>query len=82
MEARAPIRKLAVVGSKREARLRHLFLVYAEAPEGEEVDVGIDVAPGETLLSFVRVDVRVPGRPGCNDELKGGGGVRGEDCVA
>ena len=81
-EARAPIRELAVVGGEREPRLRYLSLVHAEAPEGEEVDVGIDVALVKTHLSLVRVDVRVPDQPRGNDELEGRGGVRGEDRVA
>jgi hypothetical protein len=56
--------------------------VHAEAPEGEEVIVGIDIALVKTLLSLMRVDVRVPGRPWGNNKLKGRGGVRGEDRVA
>jgi hypothetical protein len=35
--------------------------VHAEAPEREELDVGVDVALVEFFLSLMRVDVRVPG---------------------
>ena len=82
MEARAPTREFAVVGGEREPRLRYLSLVHAEAPEGEEVNMGIDVAFVKTLFSLVHVDMRVPGQPGGNDELEGQGGVPGKDRVA
>ncbi len=65
-----------------EPCLGHLSLVHAKAPEREKLDVGVDVALVEFLLSVVRVDVRLPGRPCGNDERKGGEGVRCEDRIA
>ena len=61
MEVRAPIHKFTVVGGKQETRLHYLSLVHAKAPEGEEVNVGIDVSLVKTLLFLVRVYVCVPG---------------------
>ncbi len=73
VDARAPIRELAVVRGEQESRLLHFPLVHAEAPEREELDVGVNVALVEFFLSLVRVDVRVPGRPRSDDELEGRG---------
>ncbi len=61
---------------------RDLSLVHTKAPEREKLDVGIDIALIKFLLSVVRVDVRLPGRPCGKDEREGVGGVRGEDRVA
>ncbi len=82
MEARAPVRELAVVGGDRKPRLGHISLVHAKAPEREELNVGINVALVKFLLSFVRVDVRLPGRPSGEDERKGGRGspMQGSHC--
>ncbi len=82
MEARAPVRELAVVGGEQEPRLGHISLVHAKAPEREELDVSVNVALVEFLLSVVRVDERLPGRPSGEDERKGGEGVRCKDRIA
>jgi hypothetical protein len=82
VEVRAPVRELAVVGGEREPRLGHISLVHPKAPEREELNVGVNVALVVFLLSVVRVDVRLPGRPSGKDERKGGEGVRCEDCIA
>ncbi len=82
MEARAPVRELAVVGGKQEPCLGHISLVHAKAPGREELDVGVNVALVKFLLSVVRLDVRLPGRPSGEDEQKGGEGVRCKDRIA
>ncbi len=82
MEAHAPVRELAVIGGEQEPRLGHNSLVHAKAPEREELNVGVNVALVEFLLSVVRVDVSLPGRPSGKDERKGGEGVQCKDCIA
>jgi hypothetical protein len=82
VEARAPIRDLAIVCGEQELRHPYFPLMHTKAPEREKLDVGVDVALVEFFLSLVREDVRVPDRPRDNDELKGRGRVRGKDRIA
>ncbi len=81
MEARAPVHELAVVGGEQEPCHSHISLVHAKAPEREELDVVVNVALIEFLLSIVRVDVSLPGCPSGKDECKKGEGVQSKDRV-
>ncbi len=81
VEACAPVRELAVVGGEREPRLGHISLVHAKAPEREELDMSVNIALVEFLLSVVHVDVSLPGRHSGEDERKGGEGVRCKDRI-
>ncbi len=82
VEMGAPVRELAVVGGDQESRLVNLALVDSDAPEGKEINVGVDVALVKILFSLVLADVLLLSCPPDDDQRKGGEGVRCKNRIA
>jgi hypothetical protein len=82
VEAGAPLCEFSVVWGNGETSLLNLSLVDSNAPKGEECNVVIDVLLVKTFVPTVVADILLLGCPTCKDEVKRGGTVCCEDCIA
>jgi hypothetical protein len=82
VETGAPVCELAIVGGDQESRLVNLALVDSDAPEGKEINVGIDVALVKFLFSLMLADVLLLSCLHDDDQRKGGKGVQCKNRIA
>ncbi len=82
VEAGAPLRKFSVVWDNGETSLLDLSLLDFNAPKGEKINVEVDVLLVETLVPTVLANIPLLSRSACKDEVKRGGRVCFEDCIA
>ncbi len=82
VEVGAPFCKFSIVRGNGGTSLLNLSLVDSNTPKGEKCSVVVDILFVKSFVPTVVVDILLLGHPTCKDEVKRGGGVCCEDCVA